>query len=79
MAQHTDSVIVWSILWEPYPFPELTDTIKGQQQEGKFLYLDREVVGSVRQVVPATQGWLLRPHVHFEMLEKVNILQVHMQ
>lgn len=38
-------------------------------------YLDREVVRPEGQMVTATQGWILLPHVHLQMLEKVLVLE----
>lgn len=37
-------------------------------------YLNREIIRSKTEVVPATKGGMLRPQVHFNMLEEVMIL-----
>ena len=36
--------------------------------------LHRQVVGSEGEVVPPDKTWVLRSHVHLQVLEKVNVL-----
>jgi hypothetical protein len=37
-------------------------------------YLNRKVIGTKAEVVPPTERGMLRPKVHFHMLEKVMVL-----
>lgn len=43
--------------------------------ESRITYLDRIVVGPEGQMISSTQGWMLRPHIHLQMLEEIMVLK----
>lgn len=49
--------------------------INKARSESRITYLDRIVVGPEGQMISSTQGWMLRPHVHLQMLEEIMVLK----
>lgn len=49
--------------------------INKARSECRITYLDRIVVGPEGQMISSTQGWMLRPHIHLQMLEEIMVLK----
>lgn len=49
--------------------------INKARSESRITYLDRIVVGPEGQMISSTQGGMLRPHVHLQMLKEIMVLK----